>query len=1209
MEFRLLGTLEVAEAGRAVDLGTIKHKALLAILLLHANEAVATDTLVEELWAGAPPASAATTLRGYVSGLRQALEPGVKVGHHSILKTRPPGYLLAVPPEHIDAVCFDRKVREGREMLRRERWSDAAARFGEGLALWRGPALGDFTYHRFASVETARLTEARLSAEEGRVTAELALGHHEEVVDELGRLAASAPFREHLWALLMMALYRSGRQGDALRAYQRLREALAEELGIEPSPELRRLEHSILVQDPALSWQPPIPPAAVVRAGETGGAAGAGQCDAPCAALPLPRMLAGQRAAFVGRRAEEKVLLDLWSTAREGRRQVALVSGEAGIGKSRLAEHVARQAHGKGATVLYGRCDEEVLVAHQPFIEALGHYVAACPLDELERRVGRSGAELTPLLPAIAQRLPQMPAPAPAEAETQRYRLFEAVTELLASIAAEAPVLLVLDDLHWADKPTLLLLRHLLLRGSDQMPMLVLCIQRDEEPGGTEGLAEVLADARRRQPIGRIPLTGLNDHEVAGVIEATGEPGKGEDALTVARAIRRETDGNPLFVEEIVRHLRETGALEHARDQGWGPSGVITAVGIPQGIREMVTRRLSRLAAPTRDVLALASVVGPQFELDVLERAGALGQDVLFDAIDQALSARLIVEVGEAGESYTFCHAVVRGSIYAGLTTPRRAQLHARVAAALEELAQGDPEARLAPLASHLCKAGRAVSAVKAVEYARRAATQALEQVAYEQAALHYRQALEALERQPRSEAAVRGELLLCLGDAHNKAGEIDEGKKVFLDAADVARELHTPEMLGHAALGYGGPVPVAAYVEDPVSVAIVEEALQALGELDSPCRALLLSRLAQWQYRSGSRDERARLCQQALDMARRVGDPTVLACVLSDRYWALFGPEDLDDRIVAGKEISELGRRVANDELVLRGIQCLVHAYLEQGDARRLAEAVERRDRLAQVLRQPQYLWNALVSQALRAILEGRFGDASVLVERALASRYRADPRQASNVYLAQQFVLHFLQGRLAEQAAALTQLVQKYPSASVRAAIAGWFLAETGDRAGARAQLGALVPAELAALPRDLDFYPTVAGASVASVRLGDTRLVPTLYEMLLPFADRNCIVGQSSFLGAASYYLGILARLLGRPHDAAVHLRAALARHREMGAEPFVALTQHALAGSLRESGCGTHGEGEAGELSRQSVEIATRLGMTGLLEDASARRPGI
>ncbi len=257
IQFRLLGALEVADGSSLISVGTIKSKSLLAILLLRANDVVSTDSLVEELWAGSPPPSATATLRGYVSGLRDALEPGVRTGAHELLKTRPSGYLLAVAPEQIDVGRFEMLVRTGREHLRRQQWDRAVTDFDQALALWRGPPLSDFGYQSFAQVEAARLGEIRLSAEEGWMTAELALGNHHGVVAQLRELASRAPLQEHLWGLLILALYRCGRQGDALRAYERLRRTLSDELGIEPSAELRQLERAILLQSDELIWQAP----------------------------------------------------------------------------------------------------------------------------------------------------------------------------------------------------------------------------------------------------------------------------------------------------------------------------------------------------------------------------------------------------------------------------------------------------------------------------------------------------------------------------------------------------------------------------------------------------------------------------------------------------------------------------------------------------------------------------------------------------------------------------------------------------------------------------------------------------------------------------------------------------------------------------------------------------------------------------------------
>lgn len=1190
MEFRLLGVLEVSDGARLVSVGTIKYKALLAILLLRANDVVSTDCLVDELWGGSPPASATATLRGYVSGLRHALEPGSKAGSHQMVKTRPSGYLLAVAPEQIDVARFEMLVREGCGQLRQEQWGPAVTSFEQALALWRGPPLSDFVYQSFAQVEAARLREVRLSAEEGRMTAALALGNHHEVVAQLGDLAAKAPLQERLWELLILALYRCGRQGDALRTYERLRRRLGEELGIEPTSRLRRLESSILVQDAELAWQPRVPAADQRRTTES---------------FSLPQMLATEdRTVFVGRRDEAELFRRLWSTARAGGRQVLFLSGEAGIGKSRLAAEMAREAHAGGATVLYGRCDEELLVPHQPFMEALGHYVAESDPAETERHLGANGVELTQLLPHLRRQFPELPEPTPTQPETERYRLFDAVTEFLAHIATLAPLLLVLDDLHWADKATLLLLRHLLVRGPTDIAMLVLAIHRGDEPGATGCLAEVMADVQllNRHPLDRISLGGLSEDDIAGVLEGTGRFARGAERLAVAQSIRRGTDGNALLVEEIVHHVGEDGALHEHPGLGRRTLDGVSAMGSAEGVRQVVTRRLSRLAPTTRHALAVAAVLGAQFDLDVVEHACGLEEEELLGGIEEAMSARLVTELPDSANRYSFCHAVVRDSIYSGLTRGRRCRLHRRVAGALEDIGTDGHDGGLAAIAFHLCKAGSAADAAKAIDFARRAAEQAVAQVGYEQAAQHYLDALEATGRLPTVDLDLRCELLLSLGDAQNKGGELSGAKGVFLQAADVARQLPDPERLGRAALGYGGPVPIAAYVDDPVTVELVEEALRALGGHDSACRALLLGRLAQWRYRSGSRQERMSLCREAVDIARRLDDPKVLACVLSDRNWALLGPDDLEDRIAAAKEIVELGEGLGNDELVLQGTQSLVHSYFELGDRGPLERARQARDRLAEELRQPHYLWPSIVSGASDAIIDGRFADAGVLVERAVASRYQADPRQASNVYLAQQFVLSWLQGRLGEQADALTDLAQHYPAETVRRTRGGWCLAEIGRLDEARAEIERLSSDTLAGMPRDLDFYPVVVGASIVSLRLDDARLASTLYDVLAPFAGRNCVVGQSAFLGAAGHYLGLLAHVLGRPETAVAHLEAALARHEEMGARPFVALSQHALAAALRTLDGHGHAA-RAEQLTLAAFVTATQLGMGALVNETS------
>lgn len=1199
MEFRILGALEVSDEGRLVEVRPTKLRVLLAMLLLHPNEVVSSDRLVETLWGQAPPASAVNTLQGYVSHLRKALGPQSGQGDEPLLRTASPGYVLSVDRSLVDAWRFEHWVAEGRRQLTGSQPEKAARTLADALALWRGPALVEFAYDEFARDAITRLEELRMGASEDLMEARLALGHHAEVLGELTAMTGSAPLRERRWALLMLALYRTGRQADALRAYQQLHTTLADQLGIEPSAELRRLENAILLQDPDLDWHAPA-------------------LAAPGAArerFPMPELIASDTfSAFVGRHDEADLLRDRWTRAEAGERQVAVLSGEAGIGKSRLAAELAREANARRAIVLYGRCDEELLVPHQPFMEALGHYVAKAPPGEVHNRLESAAPELGRVLPELAHQLPVPPA---ADPETERYRLFEAVTGFLSGIATGAPVLLILDDLHWADKSTLLLLRHLLLRGPLDLRLLVLAIHRDDHTPDNDVLADVFADAGRRCAVDHITLDGLGDDDVVGVLQASGLLKHEEEQTAVARVIRRETGGNPLFVGEIVRHLQESGALQELMEtsgpSATGPAGegreeppvtdIVNTIGVPEGLRRVVRRRVARLSEPARSILAVASVVGPQFDLDVMEQASGLREDEVLDAVEEVMSARLVIEMPATESRYSFCHAVVRGSIYSSLTRGRRRRLHLQVAQALENLLGSAPTARLALLAYHLDCAGPAADPAKAIHFARRAAADALSRAAYEQAALHYRSALAAVDRLPTVDLQLRIELLLSLGETQNRAGELVEAKEVFRQAAAVARQLDAPAYLARVALGYGGTVRVAP-IEDPESVELIREALAAIGDRDGPYRALLLSRLAQWLYRSAPHEERASLCATALGIARRLDDPKVLASVLNDQSWALYGPEDLEGRIAAGKEILDLGVQLGSEELQLQGSQSLVHGYLELGDIPSSTKAMETRDRLAHELRQPQYLWNVAVSRASEAIVEGRFAEADVLVERALATRYRADPRQASNVYLAQKFVLHWLQGRLAEQGRALSELVKQYPGEILRCTSRAWFLAEVGEHGAARADLESLDPDTLAGMPMDIDFYPVVVGATVTSIRLRDPRLASTLYELLLPFEGRNCMVAQSAFLGAASHYLGLLARLLDRPDVAAAHLEVALARHIEMGARPFEALTRHALAESLRLLDAPGQAA-RAEELARAALAAAADLGLGVLLDDASGR----
>jgi len=681
MQFLVLGPLEVIADGRPVALPAAKHRALLAALLVRVNQVVPADSLIDALWEGQPPASAAKTLQTYVSQLRRELEPRAAAGDWRSLRTVDGGYRLHVDPDRLDAGRFERLAEEGRRALGRAEAASAAAWLREGLGLWRGPAYGELTGAPFARAEAARLEELRLAALEWRVEAELVLGGHAELIGELEELVGREPFRERLWGHLMLALYRSGRQAEALGAYRRLRQRLADHLGIDPAPELRRLEERILRQDPSLDLVAPPP---------------GRRSDS----LHLPPVFAAPPPApLVGRDAELDRLRRAWGEARASGSapRLVVVSGEPGIGKSRLAAELARVVLADGGEVLVGHADEEPMAPYQPFVEALGQHEGLA--GTAARLPGAVRSRLARLLPAA---VPGAMPPGPEDQELERFQLLAAVVALLAAMGRANPLLLVLEDLHWAHRATLGMLLHL-ARSAERTPLLVLVTARDGGLGVGSAWTEALAELRRHRLADLVSLGALDDGAVGGLV--AGYVGRRPPARLVA-AISRATDRNPFFVEELLRHLIETGAIDPHSGR-WPAATAGEDLGIPEGVRQVLAQRLARLSAPTAELLQVAAVLGREFEFTLLGRMTGWEDAPIIEAVEEALRAGVLGERGSSWvASYSFRHALVREALYGGLSLPRRQGLHLRAAAAIQ--ASGPLNtARVAAIALHLRLAGR----------------------------------------------------------------------------------------------------------------------------------------------------------------------------------------------------------------------------------------------------------------------------------------------------------------------------------------------------------------------------------------------------------------------------------------------------------------------------------------------------------------------
>jgi DNA-binding SARP family transcriptional activator len=1073
VELGVLGPLQVRRDGAPVMIPGAKPRAILTMLGLHGGSVVSAETLIELLWGDDPPRTAAKALQTHISSLRRTLGDG-------FVLTAGTGWTLA--ESGVDASRYKSAARLGRDAAAAGDTSQAVSRFEEALTLWRGiPELPD---GRRGTSEKTRWIEGHAALVEDRADALLVTGRAAEIIGELEAAVAEAPLRERRWGQLMLALYRAGRQGEALGAYQRARALLADELGVDPGPDLRRLEVAIVGQDTALeipaaqdlpsvtrtvtflltdiegstaAWEADADAMAVAlarhdelveqvvtsRGGrliktrgegdatfsvfERASAAAAaaielqdaifhepwglqdpmrirvalhtgevelrdgdyfgravnraarlrslaigGQIlcsgaiaelvvdslpddvvladlgmrelrnlarpehvfelrmetasdvpptqagDEPLERPGLPAVLTGP-GPFVGRGRELEGLVSGWQTALAGGTHAVLIAGEPGVGKTRLAGEWSRQAYQLEAIVLYGRCDEDLGAPYQPFAEALRSLMPCLGTSRLR---GMRGVEsLLPLVPGLAEVLPDLAAPTRADPETERYALFDAVVGLLEVASAGAPVVLILDDLHWAAKPTLLLLRHL-LRFGDRARVQIVGTYRSTDLDRSHPLAAMLADLHRGAGSGtanRLALSGLDEDDVTAYVT---EAGYNDEEL--ARALASVTGGNPFFLIEALRHVDETGGV-------WDPTT------LPQGVRETVSRRLSRLTAETNTALAAAAVVGSRFALDLVEKV--LEED-LVDAFDEARKAGIVIE--EPGGRYRFNHAIVRQSLLAELPSVRRLRLHQRIASTLENEPGADDEL-LAELAHHYFECAWAGNAAKAVEYCRRAADQAVARLAYEGAADLYGQALHALEEiddelpdredQAGELLVARCEALLAAGDVASAAGAVSK-----LQEATV----NSPRLAAWATC-FDGQLSMLIHPErlDEVETAL-GLAAQKLAELDDAAgeanahtvRAACLARLGRIGDGEIALDD-------ALTAARRARDHRRVNAVLAGApLAALWGPNPVPR---AGGRCLDVVRllRITTDSPAVEATSTRCQAVLEAFRGR--AEAARR--------------------------------------------------------------------------------------------------------------------------------------------------------------------------------------------------------------------------------------------------------------------------
>jgi class 3 adenylate cyclase/sugar phosphate isomerase/epimerase len=902
---------------------------------------------------------------------------------------------------------------------------------------------------------------------------------------------------------------------------------------------------------------------------------------------PLDRLATG---IFVGREKEMDELRAGLEDSLSGRGRLMMLVGEPGIGKTRTSEEFATYARLRNVQVLWGRCYEgEGAPAYWPWVQIIRAYVHDKEPKDLASEMGPGAADIAQVVSEVKERLPGLPAPPQLEPDQARFRLFDSITTFLKNASKGAPLMVVLDDMHWADKPSLLLLQFLAkeLRGSR---LLVLGTYRDVELRRQHPLAQTLGELNRENLSQRVLLRGLTEHDVRRFVEVTAGTTPSE---ALVQAVYRETEGNPFFVNEIVRLLVADGRLEKAEGvKDW-------SVTIPQSVREVVGRRLDHLSEECNKVLTVGAVIGREFGIKLLEKVAEVKGDRLLEALEEAMAARVIAELPKATDQYWFSHALIRETLYEELSTTRRVRLHRQIGEALEEL---DAEGNLSQLAYHFCEAAPGGDAEKAVDYARRAGDRAMSLYAYEDAASHYERALQALEVAAQPNEIERCGLLVTLGGAEARAGESDTARAIYLRAAELARNLKSAELLGEAALGLVRVVNIAVF--DEPCAALLKEALAALADEDSALRARLLGALAMLTYFISTPEQRLAATQEALEMARRVGDESALVLALNARHQALFELDYIELRLEVAPEQLHLAEKAGLKDAVFSAHLWLLVDHLEAGNIPAMYAEIEQLSRLAEELRQPSHLWNAALVRAAQAIREGRFEDGEKMAQQALAVGQRSEAQNAMQMYAIQVFALRREQGRAQELEPALRGFVEQYPLVPAWRTGLAYLYSELEREAEAREQFEFMAADNFAALPNDVNWSAGAALLTEACAFLGDAERAAVLYDRMLPHATRWINVGVAAdTLGCFSRPLGLLATTLGRWADAERHFQYALDVHARMGVPTWLAWTHYSYAEMLHRR----HGEGDREKAMQQvnsALDIAQKLGMKALVERALA-----
>jgi DNA-binding winged helix-turn-helix (wHTH) protein len=874
-----------------------------------------------------------------------------------------------------------------------------------------------------------------------------------------------------------------------------------------------------------------------------------GAIDEPAAAAEILSTPVGVSAdPFVGREALMDALAAAWERTEAGEGQIALLRGEPGIGKTRAAVELAARVADAGASVAMGRCPAaRGAPAFWPWVQVLRELVTEEQAAALRARLGPGAADLASLIPALAGLRDESRAGAGAEQE--RFLLCDGIASLFAHLSRQRPLLLWIDDLQWADAPSLVLLRHLPAALRAARVMLVATVRPDDRDA-TPALADALADLARADHCRWYQLEGLSPDEVGAFLEARGRKDVSDDVVTL---LHGRTSGNPFFLREVVGWLEQISALDAAA------LGAAVEGAIPPGVRDVIGGRVGRVSEACRNALSIAALVGREFDVPLLEEATGLERPELLAVLDEAAAAHLVQPMRERPGRFAFEHELVREVIAGGAPAGDRARMHRRIGLAFETLHAHEPEPPLAALAHHFHLASSAGEEKRALEYAIRGAAAANSVLAFEDAATHFERAIRALELLGGG-AEQRLALLLELTEARLRSGSVPATRDAALRAADAARALGDAPALVRAALGYGG-LALWGVPASPERRALLEEALAAVGPAPSPDRARVLARLIAERPDADVLPRVLPLAVEAVAIARRIGDPECLAETLHAHHFVLQGPDHLGERAEIAREVLSLGGK---PELAWAIRENVAADALIQGDVDQCRRELARARAEARALRSPAFLWLAEGTHASLALLEGRLDEAERLASDALAFGQRTANPNAAALFVGQAHLLARERGTIASLVATIAGRVSgvQWIGTYARVGFARMFF-DLGRVEEARAAFCAMAAEGFAALPRRDDWLASLCELAALCADLGERSSAPALAELLEPFAGWHAVYqGPLLYHGPVTFALARLAATQGRASEARALLERARAEAAAVQSAPWVARVDREL-----------------------------------------------